>query len=256
MEHRNNLRAALASGEQVIGTFIKCADPAVAELLAIAGYDLLVADVEHASLALRDVEAIARAADVHGVPVLARIAPREATTAGRFLDAGVTGIQLTDVTDEETLAELHRATRFPPDGHRSLALSHRAAGFGALPLADFLGRATDELLTVVQIESRAGVAAIEALLRSPFSPDIWFIGPLDLSSDLGHPGAFSHPDVTRTIDHVLASVHEHGARSGIFARDPQDAQQWLARGVSFILLGSDLTLLAAAARDSLAAVRG
>jgi 2-keto-3-deoxy-L-rhamnonate aldolase RhmA len=255
MKRRSNLRTALAGGRPVVGTFIKSADPAVAELFAIAGYDLLVADVEHASLALRDVEAIARAADVHGVPVLARIAPREAAGAGRFLDAGVSGIQLTDVSDEETLAALYRATRFPPQGRRSLALSHRAAGFGALSLDTFLERANDELLTVVQIESRTGAAAIEALLRSPFSPDVWFIGPLDLSSDLGHPGALSHPDVTRTIDHVLAAVHDHGACSGMFARDPEDAQRWLARGVSLILLGSDLTLLAAAARDSLAAIR-
>jgi 2-keto-3-deoxy-L-rhamnonate aldolase RhmA len=85
---------------------------------------------------------------------------------------------------------------------------------------------------------------------------VWFIGPLDLSSDLGHPGAFSHPDVTRTIDDVLAAVHGRGARSGMFARDPEDARRWLARGVSLILLGSDLTLLAAAARDSLAVIRG
>jgi 2-keto-3-deoxy-L-rhamnonate aldolase RhmA len=253
---RRSLRAALASGNSLIGTFIKCADPAVAELLAIAGYDLLVADVEHASLALRDVEAIARAADAHGVPVLARIAPRETATAGRFLDAGVRGIQLTDVTDETTLGELYRATRFPPEGRRSLALSHRAAGFGALSLAGFLERANDELLTIAQIESRAGVAAIEALLGSPFSPDVWFIGPLDLSSDLGHPGDYSHPDVTGAIDHVLAAVHDRGARSGMFARDAEDAQGWLARGVSVILIGSDVTLLAAAARQSLESVRG
>jgi 2-keto-3-deoxy-L-rhamnonate aldolase RhmA len=240
----------------VVGTFIKSSDPAVAELFAIAGYDFLVADVEHASLAIRDVEAIARAADVHGVPVLARIAPREAAAAGRFLDVGLSGIQLTDVTDEATLAELYRATRFPPKGRRSLALSHRAARFGQLSLAGFLERASDELVTVVQIESRAGVEAIESLLRSPFSPDVWFIGPLDLSSDLGHPGALSHPDVTRTIDHVLAAIHDHGARSGMFARDPEDAKRWIARGVSLVLLGSDLTLLAAAARESLAVVRG
>jgi 4-hydroxy-2-oxoheptanedioate aldolase len=245
----------LEGGGTLIGTFVKSSDPAIAELLAIAGYDLLVADVEHSSLALREVEAIARAAEPHGVPVLARIAPREVASAGRFLDAGVIGVQVTDVTDVETLSELRHATRFPPAGHRSLALSHRAAGFGAISPAEFLERADAELLTVAQIESRAGVAALGDLLAFPSNPDVWFIGPFDLSSDLGHPGAVSHPEVTRAIDDVLDAVHRRGARSGIFARDAEDARRWIERGVRFILLGSDLTLLATAARGTLTAVR-
>ena len=251
MSWRSGLRARLLAGEAVLGTFVKSSDPTISELLAGAGYDFLIADLEHSSLALDDVEAIARAADLHRVPVLARIPAHEILSAGRLLDAGVVGIQVTDVSSSDTLAAIREATAFAPDGRRSVALSHRAGRFGQMPLAQYLHDAAEQLVTIVQIESRAGIAALDQMLDAPHAPDAWFLGPFDLSNDLGHPGDESHPDVQGAFDDVLTAVQARGARIGVFARDVAAAQQWLARGASLIALGSDVTMLAGAARGVL-----
>ena len=250
---RSRIRASLERGETVLGTFVKSPDPAVAEILAGAGFDLLVADLEHSSLTIADVAAIARAAEPFEVAVMARIPPAEIGQAGRLLETGAIGLQVTDVVDTQTLADLRRATRFPPEGRRSLALTQRDAGFGRLGAAAYLDQSRARLVTVAQIESRAGVAALPALLASPDQPDAWFLGPFDLSSDLGHPGELEHPEVQEVFGEILGALSAAGGRIGVFARDADDAAAWRARGASFLLLSSDVTLLAGAARSTLAA---
>jgi 2-keto-3-deoxy-L-rhamnonate aldolase RhmA len=233
------LRDRLRGGEPLLGTFMKSGDPAVAEAVAGAGFDLLVADVEHAPLDLRDLSTIARC----GVPALARIGPDALPDVGRMLEAGLAGIQLADVTDAAMLDALWRSVRFRPDGTRGCATSHRASGFGRAAVRDWVAAAED-VAVVAQIESAAGIEALPRLLREEHGPDAWFIGPVDLSCDLGHPGDLAHPDVRDAIATAADAILGAGARLGIFAADERGAAEWRARGATYVLAGSDLTLLA------------
>jgi 2-keto-3-deoxy-L-rhamnonate aldolase RhmA len=252
---RTRTRAALERGETVLGTFVKSPDPAVAEILAASGFDLLVADLEHSSLTLADVATIVRAAEPFEVGVMARIAPAEIAQAGRLLETGAIGVQVTDVVEAETLAELRRATRFPPAGRRSLALTQRDAGFGRIGAPAYLEQAAARLVTVAQVESRAGMEALGSLLASPDQPDVWFIGPFDLSTDLSRPGELEHPDVKAAFTEIVDALTAAEARIGVFARDGADAASWRERGASFLLVSSDVTMLAGAARATHAAAR-
>lgn len=233
------LRERLRGGEPLLGTFVKSGDPAVVDAVAGAGFDLLVADVEHAPLDLRDLATIARS----GVPTLARIGGHALPDVGRMLEAGLSGIQLADVTDVATLDALRRSVRFHPDGARGCATSHRAAGFGRLPARDWVAAAAD-VVVIAQIESTAGIDALPTLLREENGPDAWFVGPMDLSCDLGHPGDLGHPDVRAAIGTAADAILGAGARLGIFATSDGDAAAWRSRGATYVLAGSDLTLLA------------
>jgi 2-keto-3-deoxy-L-rhamnonate aldolase RhmA len=251
----SDLRSRLASGEVVLGTFVKSADAGSTEILACAGFDFLVADLEHSSLVIADVESITRAAAVHGVPVLARIGLHDLGVAGRILDTGIAGIQLTDVASRRSLAAASAAIRFPPAGRRSLSLSHRAARYGHLPAASFVREADEGVLIVAQIESRRGAAALDDMLAAPVLPDAWFLGPVDLSNDLGHPGEDGHPEVQAAFEGIVASLSAKAARLGVFARDIKQARSWIERGATFIVVSSDVMLLAGAARQVVAAWR-
>ena len=137
---------------------------------------------------------------------------------------------------------LRRAVRFPPEGTRGCATSHRAAGFGRMAARDWVAAAEDVVI-VAQIESAAGIEMLPWMLREP-GPDAWFIGPVDLSCDLGHPGDLEHPDVRAAIITAADSILAAGAPLGIFAAGERDAAAWRARGATYVLAGSDLTLLA------------
>jgi 2-keto-3-deoxy-L-rhamnonate aldolase RhmA len=233
------LRDRLRSGEPLLGTFVKSGDAAVVDAVAGAGFDLLVADVEHAPLDLRDLATIARC----GVPTLARIGAHALPDVGRMLETGLAGVQLAGVADAAALDELRRSVRFHPEGRRGCATSHRAAGFGRLAARDWVA-AADEVVVVGQIESAAGIEALPWLLREQGDLDAWFIGPVDLSCDLGHPGDLEHPDVRAAIATAADAILGAGARLGIFAAGEREAAAWRDRGATYVLAGSDLTLLA------------
>src|SRR5262249_23304818 len=144
--------------------------------------------------------------------------------------------------------ELRAATSFPPRGRRSLSLAHRAARFGAVSVEEFMRTAEDDVVSVAQIESRSGVAALPLLLDSAAAPDVWFLGRTDLSSDLGHPGDHDHPEVRDAVDRAVELIEQSGATLGVYAHGGDDAARWLERGARMVVLGSDVSLLQAAAR--------
>jgi 4-hydroxy-2-oxoheptanedioate aldolase len=204
---------------------------------------------------VRDLEQLVRAADLHSVPVIVRLPPARLELVGRALETGATGIQVSDVVDSATLAAARGAATYPPAGHRGLALSHRAAGFGQTPPTEYLERAQRELVVVAQIESVAGVEALPSLLGADPAPDAWFLGPADLSASLGYPGESTHQEVLAVLRAAAETIVSHGARLGVFAGNGDDARQWRARGATLVALGSDHMLLAGLASDLVAAWR-
>jgi 4-hydroxy-2-oxoheptanedioate aldolase len=220
----------------------------VAEVLAAAGLDLLIADLEHSSLSIRELEGIIRAAHVHRCPVIARLTLERLTDAGHAIEAGVDGIQVSGVSEADQLLAIREATSFPPDGRLGLSLSHRAAGFGAMTARDYAERVADQLV-IAQIESAAAIAALEQLLATPRRPDIWFLGPMDLSADLGCPGEANHPAVRAALERAVQTFTAAGVAFGVFATDIDDTEQWRRRGAALVVVGSDMSLLAATTRS-------
>jgi len=72
--HLPTLRERLAdSNDLVVGTFVTLPAPGVAELFGLAGFDFVVADMEHTTLSDADLEHLVRAAAVAGAVTLARV---------------------------------------------------------------------------------------------------------------------------------------------------------------------------------------
>lgn len=207
-----------------------------------------MADLEHSSLGLRDLDAIVGAAAIQARPVLVRLPPSRLHDAGRALELGASGIQMSNVSSARQAAAMRRAVSFPPAGELSLSLSHRAAAFGAMPAREYLDRLANEVVVVAQIESLAGVDALPSLLAVEDGPDAWFLGPMDLSCDLGHPGDLAHPAVRAALARAAQTILEAGRPLGVFAVDEHDADRWRTQGATLVVIGSDLVLLAARAR--------
>jgi 2-keto-3-deoxy-L-rhamnonate aldolase RhmA len=249
-----DLKSRIRHGERLIGTFLKSRDPAVAEALAVAGYDFIVADLEHSPLSVGDVEGITRACDCHDVPVIARIPASELSLCGPLLDAGVTGIQVSDVTSAAIAKAVRAAAHYPPAGARSLSTATRAGRFGAVPAASHVAAALAGTVLIGQIESPQGLDAIDQVIKSEVF-DALFIGPSDLSATLGHPGEPDHPSVAAAITRVADSVLGDEMPLGIFCPDAGAAHQFARRGMTLLVISTDLSMLGAAARSALAVFR-
>jgi len=117
-------------------------------------------------------------------------------------------------------------------------------------IAGALDRANDEVLVVVQIESRAAVDAVDEIAAVD-GVDVLFIGPRDLSHDLGVPGDVTAPVFAEAANAVVAAAKRHGKAAGLLVNDGAGAAARLEQGFSFVAIGSDATLLAAAIRTHL-----
>jgi 4-hydroxy-2-oxoheptanedioate aldolase len=146
------------------------------------------------------------------------------------------------------VAEAVRHLRYPPAGDRGVATYNRACRFGLDPGA--LDRADGEVLCVVQVESAAAVAQADAVAAVD-GVDVLFVGPRDLSHDLGVPA----PGYLESLDAVRAAAARHGKGCGLLAGDGDAARRLRQEGWHFVGIGSDSTLLAAALGTALAAAR-
>lgn len=248
------LRARIRGGERLFSTFVKSRDPLISEALAVAGYDYVVADLEHSALAAGDVEGIVRACDCHGVPVVARIPASGLGLAGSLLDAGVTGIQVSDVSSAGAAVAARAAAHYPPLGERSLSLSTRAARFGAVPASLHVAASLEQTVLIGQIESPAGLAALPEIIESGVFDGLFF-GPSDLSAALGQPGQAGHPDVAAALAEATAVIAGSRTPLGIFCATAGEARQWGERGLTLLAISADLTMLRGAAESVLGELR-
>jgi 2-dehydro-3-deoxyglucarate aldolase/4-hydroxy-2-oxoheptanedioate aldolase len=235
------LRSLVAAGEQTVGTFVGTASPVVAEVCAAAGVDWLLLDLEHGAGGEEQVRAVIPAAAAYGVPTVVRVESAARIRIGRVLDLGAAGVMLPRLESADEVEAAVRHLRYPPLGDRGVATYNRACRFGldagALDRADVLG--------VVQIESARAVDEVDKIAGID-GVDVLFVGPRDLSHDLGVPGDLTAPAYRAPLDRVRMAARRHGKACGLLVGSGAAAAELHAEGWTFTAIGSDSTLLAGA----------
>lgn len=248
-----SFKTRLAGGMVPCGLWSMTSSPIVAEIMAGAGADWLLFDMEHSASDLASVLAQLQASQGGEAALLVRPPSDDAVTLKRLLDAGAHNLLVPFVNDAGQARAIVRATRYPPAGIRGVAGSNRGAGYGRDRA--YLQDANDRVCTLVQIESAQAVrnageiAALEGI-------DGIFIGPSDLAADLGHLGDTSHPEVRAAMTEVLETVTRLGKPVGTFASSPADARERLSQGFAFVAVITDVRLLVQGAQRALAEARG
>ncbi|MFD3587903.1 HpcH/HpaI aldolase/citrate lyase family protein [Streptomyces sp. NPDC058683] len=241
------LRARLAAGEPTVGTFVGSASPVAAEVCAAAGVDWVLLDLEHGAGGEEQVRTTVPAAAAYGVPTVVRVESAARIRIGRVLDLGVAGVMLPRLDTAAEVREALRHLRYPPAGDRGVATYNRACRFGLDPAA--LDR-EGEILGVIQIESASALGEVEEIAALD-GADVLFVGPRDLSHDLGVPGDFTAPVYREALERVRKAAADHGKACGLLVPDGAAAATKRAEGWTFIGIGSDTTLLAAALAGAL-----
>ncbi|MBO9468461.1 hypothetical protein J7443_24775 [Tropicibacter sp. R15_0] len=112
------------------------------------------------------------------------------------LGAGVQSILVPIVESGAQAKDLVAAVTYPPQGVRGVGSAlARASEFSAIP--DYLTTADEQICLLVQVENRAGMAALDDILATDV--DGVFIGPSDLAADMGHIGQAGHPEVKAAV---------------------------------------------------------
>ncbi len=229
-----SLKERLQRGEPVLGTIMPLPSPEVAEIAGLAGYDFLLLDMEHGPVTPHVLEGLVRACRAVNVPALARVPEDHPKTILRALDVGCVGVVVPQVESPQQAAAAVAATKYAPAGTRSLAGATAAAWWGKVALPDHVKASNAATLSVLQIETRRGLEAVEAIARTP-GVDVLFVGPSDLSQSLGHTGAVSHPDVQAAIRRIFGAGREAGVPVGILALTADDVRTYRALGATMFM---------------------
>jgi 2-keto-3-deoxy-L-rhamnonate aldolase RhmA len=243
------LTRRLTDGTPLIGILTTLDSPEAAEALALSGVDWLFVDAEHSpgldpGAVLRIAQAVAGRCYT-----VARVPGNDDGWIKKVLDAGVDGVIVPHVGSRADARHAVAAAKYPPLGRRSAGLA-RAHGYGA-DVPGYLARANETTALVVQIEDVDGVANAAEIISEP-GVDAVLIGPYDLSGSMGRPGRVDDPEVRAAIDGVVARCRAAGTPVGIFAATPGAARAELDRGITFLAVGTELSLLSAAIRRMLA----
>src|SRR5258708_31958217 len=170
----NHFKRARREGRTVLGAWLVSGAPSTAEALGCAGFDFLVVDMEHTPVDTPEMVDILRA--IAGTPAQAvvRLVWNDMVWLKRVLDGGAQTVLLPFVQNAEEAKRAVACTRYPPDGVRGVAGSHRGSRFGTVP--DYLKTASQEICVMGQIETLTGLAQLPAIAAGP-GVDSIFNGP-------------------------------------------------------------------------------
>lgn len=244
----NKFKLALAQKKPQIGIWSSLSSHIVAEILAGAGFDWVLLDTEHSPNELPMVQSQLHAMTGGTASAVVRPAWNDMVLIKRYLDIGAQSLLLPYVQSVEEAKDAVRYTRYPQQGVRGVAGSTRASGYGRIK--DYLRRAQDEICLLVQVETRKAMASIEAIAETE-GVDGVFIGPNDLSADLGHLGNWQHADVWKVMEEAARKIRKAGKAPGILVGEG-DGQRCLDMGYLFVAVGADTGMLVRST-DALAA---
>ncbi|HEX4928251.1 MAG TPA: HpcH/HpaI aldolase/citrate lyase family protein [Burkholderiales bacterium] len=245
----NRFKRALQAGQAQIGLWSSLSSSYTVEVIAGAGFDWLLLDMEHSPNDLESVLGQLQAAAPYPTQPVVRVPWNEMVAMKRVLDIGAQSLLVPYVCTPEEAAAAVSHMRYPPGGVRGVAGTTRATRFGRIE--DYARRAQEELCLLVQVETRGALDKLEAICAVD-GVDGVFIGPADLHASLGYPGETANPQVKPLIDEAIRRIRKAGKAPGILTPNEADARHWLQCGALFVAVGADVGILARGA-DALAA---
>lgn len=242
----NIFKKRLLAGETLIGAWLCMGEAISAEVMATAGYDWLLIDGEHSPNDIRSIRDQLVAIEGSASAPIVRVPIGLDWMMKQVLDLGAQTILVPMVDSAEQARALVRAVRYPPAGIRGVgAAAARATVFGAID--DYVQTADAQTCLLVQVESRAGLAALDEILAVE-GVDGVFIGPADLSTDMGFQGNAAADEVQAAIADATARIAAAGKAPGILATTDAAIERYLDYGARFVAVGLELRILADAAR--------
>lgn len=244
----NKFKRALREGRPQIGIWSSLSSHIVAEILAGAGFDWVLLDTEHSPNELPMVQNQLHAMSEGGATPVVRVPWNDMVMIKRFLDIGAQSLLVPYVQSAEEAKNAVRYTRYPPQGVRGVAGATRATRYGRIK--DYFKRVHEELCVLVQAETRAALANLEAIAAVEGIDGV-FIGPNDLAADMGYLGNWQHPEVWKVMEDAAKRIRKAGKAPGILVGEA-DGKRCLDMGYLFVAVGADTGMLVRGA-DSLAA---
>ena len=240
---KTSLKSKIQAGKIIGGAWMMTVNPAFAEIASAIEMDFVVVDMEHGAIGLADLPGILRGFS-RETSAIVRVPSADPSLIARVLDRGAHGVMVPRVESVQTALEAARAAKFPPQGDRGMALpALRASAYGTNP--DYRRSSNADTLVIIQLESANAMSLALEIGNLP-EVDLVFIGPTDLSANLGLEGAENFTALNQEIDTVLEKCKTANIPIGIIPFAGRAVPELKQLGFQMIVAGSDVGFL----RDS------
>jgi 4-hydroxy-2-oxoheptanedioate aldolase len=254
MYSENSLKQRLAAGNRLFGVWLETGSAVIAEIIGHLGFDFMILDLEHGQGDLSDAIAVLRAAQLTQTACVVRVPSADPVTLKRILDAGFSAIMVPSIETAAEATMVVQACRYPPQGRRGYAASNvRASSYGVV--ADYMRRANDQLLLILQIESADAVARA-AEICAVDGVDVPFLGVNDMAGSIGMLEQLDRAEVRALVVQAERAMRASGKPFGTV---PSAGATWtdlLCAGYQLLPVTSDVALLRDGGLQLLAELRG
>lgn len=237
----NHFKHALAAGRLQIGMWCNLCSEYAMEVSSGGGMDWLIIDMEHMPIDMFMMVRQLQATMENRTQPVVRIPWNDMVTVKRVLDAGAQSLLIPMIQTGEEARNAIAYTRYAPDGVRGSGGPTRASRF--MRIKDYAKKAVGEICVLLQVETLQGIENLGEIASVPGVDGI-FLGPGDLSTDMGHLGNMNHPDVQKVLDEAIVTIRKCGKAPGILTNDEARARHYVDLGAQFITVGSDVAILA------------
>jgi 2-keto-3-deoxy-L-rhamnonate aldolase RhmA len=250
------VRKKLQAGELVVGTMIsELRSPGIIRMLDTAGMDFVIIDAEHGPYNYETLANMAAVGTGLNICCLARIPEISRETIMKPLDVGMHGLVIPQVETAEQVQQVIYHAKYPPMGHRGVALRRGHSGYASYPAREYLESANKKTIIAIQIESLKAVTNVEEIISVP-GVDIAFVGPFDLSVDMGIPGEINNIELAKAVHKVIHICEKHNIVVGIMQFTIEVAKKWISEGIRFMVYSSDINMIADQATLNIKILKG
>lgn len=252
---KNKTKAKLKRGEIAVGHFILEFDtPGIGQMLANAGCEFVIFDMEHSSLTQESIRRSVLSAKAADITALVRVPYTEYFLMSRALDAGAEGLMIPRVETRDQTLKIVESMKYPPMGNRGAAFGIAHDDYRGVDIASAAEQANEETLVIVQTETVKAVENVDEIL-SVDGVDVAWIGQCDMTISLGIPGQYDHPAFLRAFDKILNACHKYGVVLGFLPLDVPNALEMIDKGVRCIAYSADVFLFSQALRTDIQEIR-
>lgn len=253
MSSGNTTTERMRRGEKLCASWAQLTNNISAEILAEAGFDVIVPDMEHAPYTLSRLVSVLQAIKGTGCFSMVRAPWNDAVIIKQILDCGAQGIHVPYVSTREEAEYAVKCCKYPLEGIRGVASSQRATCYGMQKM-EYFARANKDIIVMVAIETPEGVANVDEI-ASVEGLDGIFIGPSDLSTSMGHFYKPSDPEVQEAIRKIEKAAKEKNKFLATAAADFDSAKVLYDRGYTLVYYMSDVSAVANAAAEAVGKFR-